>query len=585
MLLRRTLILLTTLIFFMADRGFSQSTTIVISQVYGGGGNTGATYNADYVELHNVSSVSQSLAGLSIQYASSTGAFSFLYALPVSASIPPGGYYLIQMTGSGAVGSPLPTPDTFATPAIALGGTNGKVALVNGTTLVTTCPDPLMIDLVGYGSATCSETAPVSALSATLAAIRNNNGCTETNTNNIDFIAALPAPRNSASAPFLCSGGPANPSILAGTVNNFGGVTVLTASSSQSFQIFGSNLTGAPGNIAVTAPSTDFQVSADNSTWGPTASIPYSSPTLSSTLIYVRFTPQTLGPKSGNLTINGGGISNPVSVAVAGNGTTATPSLHALVISQVYGAGGNSGAAYNADFVEIHNRSNVPQRITGFSVQYGSSTTTSFWSGKTKLPDDTIPAGGFYLIQMSGAGTIGLSLPAPDHIASPAIGMGQNNGRVALVSDTVLLYGCPTTLNMEDLVGYGSSICSETASTPAIDSLNAVFRNNNGCDDTNNNSLDFTLLPAAPRNSATAASICNTPCIANYWTGAVSTAWENAGNWSCGSIPDSNSVVYIEAGKPRYPIVTSNASCKTIFTATGATLRVDPNFRLNVLGN
>lgn len=571
--------------FFLPLVSISQSTTLVISQVYGAGGNTGAVYNADYVELHNVSATPQSLAGLSIQYASATGLFSASFALPVSASIPPGGYYLVQMSTAGATGSPLPAPDTVATPFIAMGAAGGKVALVNGTTLVTSCPDPLMIDLVGYGTATCSENSPITGVSATLAAVRNNNGCTETNNNSLDFSVAAPNPRNAASPVLLCSGGPANPSILASTVNNFGGVTVLTASASQTFNIFGSNLTGFPGNITITSPSTDFEVSANNSTWGSIANIPYTTSSLASTPVYVRFAPQTLGPKSGSLSITGGGISSPVPVAVAGNGTTAIPPTGALVISQVYGAGGNNGALLNADYVELHNRSNAPFTLLGYSVQYGSPTGTGAWSGRTKLPDDTIAAGGYYLIQMTAAGAIGSALPTPDYIASPAISMGQFNGKVAVVSDTVLLYGCPTTLNIEDLVGYGSSVCSETSPTAAIDTIKAAFRNNNGCDDTNNNSADFSVLTPAPRNSASPVNICNVSCTANYWTGSVSTAWENAANWSCGSVPDSNSVVYIAAGMPRYPLVSSMASCKKVITSTGATLNVTPGFKLNVLGN
>jgi hypothetical protein len=45
-----------------------------------------------------------------------------------------------------------------------------------------------------------------------------------------------------------------------------------------------------------------------------------------------------------------------------------------VVISQVYGAGGNGGAIYQNDFVELFNRSSSPVSLAGWSVQYGSST-------------------------------------------------------------------------------------------------------------------------------------------------------------------------------------------------------------------
>src|ERR1700685_3254460 len=60
------------------------STTLVISQVYGGGGNSGATLKNDFIEIFNLSSAPISLNGYSVQYASATGNFSnsLLTALP-----------------------------------------------------------------------------------------------------------------------------------------------------------------------------------------------------------------------------------------------------------------------------------------------------------------------------------------------------------------------------------------------------------------------------------------------------------------------------------------------------------------------
>ncbi|HRB56313.1 MAG TPA: lamin tail domain-containing protein, partial [Ferruginibacter sp.] len=66
-----------------------------------------------------------------------------------------------------------------------------------------------------------------------------------------------------------------------------------------------------------------------------------------------------------------------------------------LVISQVYGAGGNSGAVLNADYVEIHNISATPQSLNGLSVQYESATPAGQWSGAAVLPNVSIPAGGY----------------------------------------------------------------------------------------------------------------------------------------------------------------------------------------------
>ena len=50
-----------------------------------------------------------------------------------------------------------------------------------------------------------------------------------------------------------------------------------------------------------------------------------------------------------------------------------------LVISQVYGGGGNSGSIYKNDFIEIFNRGTTTVSVGGWSVQYASATGSS-WS-------------------------------------------------------------------------------------------------------------------------------------------------------------------------------------------------------------
>lgn len=327
-----TLLLLLSSIF-----GFSQSTTLVISQVYGAGGNTGATLKADYVELHNISAVTQSTAGLSVQYGSSgvAGAWSGVFALP-AATIPPGGYYLVQMSTAGTVGADLPTPDAVVpNPGISMAAASGRVALVTGTTPLNACPGPTaVIDYVGYGSTTCSEgSGPTAAISATLAAFRKNSGCLETNNNANDFEVLTPAPRNSATAAFVCGVTPASFTVT-GTINDFGNVFTGSTSTSQSYTLSGANLTGAPGNITVTAPSADFQVSNNNSTWAASTTIAYTSATLAATPVYIRFSPQTAGLKTGNVSNAGGGVSAAVNVAVSGTGVIPVdPALSATTLT------------------------------------------------------------------------------------------------------------------------------------------------------------------------------------------------------------------------------------------------------------
>jgi len=108
---------------FQATPAAAVSTSVVISQVYGGGGNSGATYKNDFIELFNRGSVTASLSGWSVQYASSAGTTWQVTSL-TSVSIAPGQYYLVQ-EGAGAGGTTnLPTPD--ATGGIAMSATRAK---------------------------------------------------------------------------------------------------------------------------------------------------------------------------------------------------------------------------------------------------------------------------------------------------------------------------------------------------------------------------------------------------------------------------------------------------------------------------
>lgn len=171
------------------------SNTLVISQVYGGGGNSGATLKNDFLELFNRGTTAVNVAGWSVQYTSASG--TTWQVTPLSGTIPSGGYYLVQEAAGAGGTVDLPTPDAIGN--IAMSATSGKVALVNNsTTLSGACPTSAsIIDLVGYGSANCSEASPTPTLSNTTAALRGSSGCLDTDDNSADFATGAPNPRNS----------------------------------------------------------------------------------------------------------------------------------------------------------------------------------------------------------------------------------------------------------------------------------------------------------------------------------------------------------------------------------------------------
>lgn len=199
---------------------------------------------------------------------------------------------------------------------------------------------------------------------------------------------------------------------------------------------------------------------------------------------------------------------------VAHDATSGTP---VLVISQVYGGGGNNGSTYYNDFIEIFNAGSGAATIQGWSVQYASAAGTS-WQ-VTKLPNATIPAGGYFLVSESRGTTGGTTeLPAADAIGT--IPMSGTDGKVALVSSQAALSGaCPTAV---DVVSYGSvnsgATCSLPAAAPKLSNSTAALRLQAGCTITGVPANDFVAKPAAPRNSAAPAHFCVAPAPLDHLT-------------------------------------------------------------------
>ncbi|NUS97693.1 MAG: hypothetical protein HOQ11_09850, partial [Gemmatimonadaceae bacterium] len=196
----------------------------------------------------------------------------------------------------------------------------------------------------------------------------------------------------------------------------------------------------------------------------------------------------------------------PGSVADAPSLVVVSAPSSGVVISQVYGGGGNSGSTYKNDFVELYNGTASDVSVEGWTVQYTSSAGTS-WSATTL--HGTIGSGRYYLVQES-AGTGGTTaLPTPD--AAGGITMSATSGKVALVSNGTALSGaCPLNVNsaIVDFVGFGSSAnCFEGgAPTPTIANATATFRADSGRQDSNDNAVDFTAPRAAmPRNTSSPA--------------------------------------------------------------------------------
>ncbi len=185
-----------------------------------------------------------------------------------------------------------------------------------------------------------------------------------------------------------------------------------------------------------------------------------------------------------------------------------------IVISQVYGAGGNgsgaTGATYKHDFIELFNRSGARVDISGWSVQYASTSGTS-WQ-KTVIPANTFLEAGQYFLVREAAGTGGATnvvTVAGD--VEGSIAMAAGAGKVALASnDSTLSGSAPTGGAVVDFVGYGSGTNAFEGAGPTgtISNTKSAQRLEGGCTDEDKNSVDFEVKDVAPRTTGTTRKVC-----------------------------------------------------------------------------
>src|SRR5688572_30098454 len=112
----------------------------------------------------------------------------------------------------------------------------------------------------------------------------------------------------------------------------------------------------------------------------------------------------------------------------------ASPAGDALVIKEVYGGGGNSGAPYNADFVELYNPTSAPISVDGYSLQYRAAGFSSGTPSILNLPNELVPANDHFLVRVSPTGATGAAISSPDH-AGTELAMSGTAGQVILSDD------------------------------------------------------------------------------------------------------------------------------------------------------
>ncbi len=239
-----------------------------------------------------------------------------------------------------------------------------------------------------------------------------------------------------------------NPSIsVTPASTNFGNSAISTPTASTTYSISGTNLTGAPGNITITPPSSDFEVSTDNSAFSGSINIAYSAATLNSTNFYVRFNPQSGGAKSGNLGFSGGGVTSPPTISVSGTGVTnfytksATSTDLQNTTSWTTDAAGGAGTeptdfTSNAQIFNIANNSTTT--ISGNWTVSGTGSKIVVSSGDFTIPSGNTVTG---TIDVSGGAELTIENTTQPTLGTLAATSTIQYNNVALTLPSSTTYG------------------------------------------------------------------------------------------------------------------------------------------------
>ena len=183
------------LVVIPAQAAVSTDAAVVINEVYGGGGNNGATYTHDFVELVNVSSTPVALDGWTLQYAAA-GADKKFTAQALSGTIASGSTFLVQEAKGEGGATALPVPD--ATGTLTISGTTGKIALVSDGTVISGPADAAVVDYVAWGDAASPAAGSPAPATTNATSISRDASHTNTTVNSADFTAGDPSPQNSS---------------------------------------------------------------------------------------------------------------------------------------------------------------------------------------------------------------------------------------------------------------------------------------------------------------------------------------------------------------------------------------------------
>jgi hypothetical protein len=283
--------------------------------------------------------------------------------------------------------APAPAPLISATPNSLSSGSNLTLVIKGDTTTTTglgfyepgatfpkhltaTIDGGIVVNSISYvspGTVVLNVTTTAGTVGARTVTITNPDGQVVSSGSIFTYLGVL--------TPTLS----ATPSALSGFSYIFGS----GPTASQPFNLSGTNLTGYPGNITVTAPA-NYEVSLNDVSFAASQLVPYTSATLSSTTLHVRLkSGLSTGSYSGNLTNAGGGATVPVSCSGNVNPvptpviTVSPGSLYGF--SYITGSGPSTSQTYSLSGVNLTPASGsiTVQCLTDFEVSANGTTWSS----------------------------------------------------------------------------------------------------------------------------------------------------------------------------------------------------------------
>jgi predicted extracellular nuclease len=220
------------------------------------------------------------------------------------------------------------------------------------------------------------------------------------------------------------------------------------------------------------------------------------------------------------------------------------PAGTGLVISEAYVNGGSAGASFVNKFVELFNPSSSPIALTGDTLQYRAPTSTVTPSGSQVFAlSGTVAAHGHFLIQLSGNGSAGRPLPAPDLSTGGSINPGAGGGTLYVAAGPVGVL--PTDASVIDKIGWGTSNSPE-GTAPTGNSVILSYQRAAAGTDTDNNAADFTVATPDPQNGGSAGVVTVTdPGTQNATAGTaiasltlVAAGGSGPYSWTATGLPD-----------------------------------------------